>query len=138
MSHDHDNYLDLDLLDLENPACQYCGSGFGDFACQANGARGEMLGMCLDCFDRHLRRDACEACLDAYPQAVLDEGDLRHCPRCLREPKLHECYAYTVACPNCFDGAPDSRTCHEVGAGLTPQAAIASWNDMVENWEEAA
>lgn len=45
-------------------------------------------------------------------------------------------YGFAVHCDDCYDGAPDSSTRGDVGIGLTREAAVASWNEFVESWED--
>ncbi|KKK76901.1 hypothetical protein LCGC14_2858980, partial [marine sediment metagenome] len=58
--------------------------------------------------------------------------DLRPCWRCGRLPIVSGERYTSVACIDCYDGAPDSTTRNEYGSGLTPEVAITEWNTCME------
>jgi len=55
------------------------------------------------------------------------------CARCGMPPIVYESdaparFRWVVLCDNCYDGAPDSATRHEIGTGATPERAARDWN----------
>jgi hypothetical protein len=60
-----------------------------------------------------------------------------NCHRCGRAPYVDKLYAWSVACPNCYDGAPDSGTRNELGDSLDRDEAIEAWNERQEDALEA-
>jgi hypothetical protein len=69
------------------------------------------------------------------PEEELPELDLTPCPRCGRAPTMTAGYAITIACDNCYDGAPDSCTADELAAALTESEASAIWNARCEEFD---
>ena len=60
--------------------------------------------------------------------------DPAHCPRCGTAPRIETLgMLWGVACPECYDGAPDSKTRCQYGAGATRAGAVREWNDRVRN-----
>ena len=64
--------------------------------------------------------------------------DLGPCWRCGGRPTVSADSYTSVACDNCYDGAPDSPTRNECGSGLTMDAAVADWNTLMEDAMDAA
>jgi hypothetical protein len=60
-------------------------------------------------------------------------SEIRPCYRCGKVPDLDPNGGYpTVACSDCYDGAPDSGTRSEIGSGMNAAQAIADWNEKME------
>ena len=54
------------------------------------------------------------------------------CWRCNRTPSIEGCYGWTVACDNCFDGAPDAGPVrNEIGWGVSEEKAVEHWNEVM-------
>jgi hypothetical protein len=70
------------------------------------------------------------------PEEELPALNLLPCPRCGRPPTVTASYAFTVACDNCYDGAPDSSTSGELAAALTESEASAIWNARFEEFDQ--
>lgn len=61
-------------------------------------------------------------------------ADLRTaCPMCGGAPTVEVSHAFYVACPNCYDGAPDAGP-QLIGVARTKAKAIEAWNDAVSDW----
>ena len=59
------------------------------------------------------------------------------CWRCGKLPDVDPNGGYpTVACSDCYDGAPDSSTRNDLGSGLNAAQAIAAWNEKAQQEEE--
>lgn len=69
------------------------------------------------------------------PEEELPDLDLLPCPRCGQTPTVTASYAFTVACDNCYDGAPDSSTADELAAALTESEASGIWNARCEEFD---
>jgi hypothetical protein len=69
------------------------------------------------------------------PEEELPALDLLPCPRCGQLPTVTASYAFTVACDNCYDGAPDSSTADELAAALTESEASEIWNARCEEFD---
>jgi len=59
------------------------------------------------------------------------------CPRCGRAVEPYDCGVYSVACSNCYDGAPDAGP-QLYGTGRTAAAAVNDWNERVLDAAEEA
>lgn len=63
----------------------------------------------------------------------------KNCPSCGKAPCVDKDYGWTVCCRGCYDGAPDAGR-QQIGVDIASRdAAVASWNEQVEDaeWESA-
>lgn len=58
------------------------------------------------------------------------------CFRCGESPEGSAVYQPTLTCPNCYDGAPDSETRHDIATARTWGQCIEQWNEMQEQLAE--
>ncbi len=59
------------------------------------------------------------------------------CPSCGRKPECHVSYVVSCHCPNCYDGAEDSKPLALLsGFGETADQAVEDWNQRVTDLEE--
>ena len=61
---------------------------------------------------------------------------LRACPTCSGQPTINRDTAFSIACDECYDGAIDSGP-QPHGSAITEAAAIESWNDQVEDFQDS-
>lgn len=61
------------------------------------------------------------------------EGAPVDCPVCGDRPDVQLGYAYSVACANCYDGAPDAGP-QLIGSAMRREDAIVAWNEAVQEF----